>query len=269
MLFPSLTLAQRLEAHDLWNAQEHVRTQAALYPQTGALTLPVGGGLAVFAGVKSPLNGLYGLGLWEEATPAHLDEAEVFFRQRGLPMEAGVCPFTHPSFARLLVERGYVIHDYMNTYACELAGAIPEPALPAGVELRIANVEEARRWFEHSGAGGDWAEPDGISFMLVRTVQKASTHCFLAWMDGQPVAAGALDMHDGVASFIAGRTLPEYRGRGLQTALLRQRLRFAKAAGCDLALTHSRPGTTSQRNILRLGFQLVYTNIELAIPKID
>ena len=75
MLFPSLPLAQRLEAHDLWNAQEHVRTQALLYPETGAVTQPVGGGLAVFAGVKAPLSGLYGLGLWEPVTPAHLDEA--------------------------------------------------------------------------------------------------------------------------------------------------------------------------------------------------
>lgn len=265
MLFPSLSLAQRLEAHDLWNAQEHVRTQVQLYPETGAVTQPIGGGLAVFAGVKAPLSGLYGLGLWEPVMPAHLDLAEAFFNNRGLDlnMEVGICPFADVGLPRLLMARGYAIHDYMNTYVRETDGWVGEPVLPPGAEMRIANGKEARHWFQISGSGGDWAEPDGVSFMVIRTQQKADTQLFLVYMDGQPVSAGGLDMHDGVASFIAGLTLPEYRGRGLQTALLQARLSAAKAAGCDLALTHSRPGTTSQRNILRHGFQLVYTNLDM------
>jgi GNAT superfamily N-acetyltransferase len=265
MLFPSLALAQRLEAHDLWNAQEHIRTQAQLYPETGAATLPIAGGLAVFAGIKSPLSGLYGLGLWEPVTPEHLDQAEVFFHSRGLgmDMEVGVCPFADLSAVRLLAERGYIIHDFMNTYALEVSKLEFEPQLPTGANLRIAERSEARLWFESTEPDRDWAEPDGVSFMVIRTMQKANSQLFLVWMDGKPVSAGAMDMHDGVASFIAGQTLPEYRGRGLQTALLQARLSAAKTAGCNLALTHSRPGNTSQRNILRAGFHLVYTNIEL------
>lgn len=267
MLFPSLPLAQRLEAHDLWNAQEHVRTQALLYPETGAVTRPIGGGLAVFAGVKAPLSGLYGLGLWEPVTPAHLDEAEAFFRSHGIgsELEIQLCPYAEAGFARLLGERGYHIHEYMNTYARDLGDQLPQLSLPPSTRLRVATLDEARCWFELSGSGGDWAEPDGVSFMLVRAVQKADTQLFLAWMDGQPVSAGGLDIHDGVASFIAGMTLPAYRRRGLQTALLQARLSAAQAAGCDLAMTHSRPGTASQRNILRAGFQLVYTNNDMAI----
>ena len=265
MIFPSLSLAQRLERHDLWNSQEHIRTQAQLYPETGAVTLPIGGGLAVFAGVKAPLSGLYGLGLWEPVTPAHLDGAEAFFHSRGakMEMEVEICPFADASFARLLMRRGYTIHDYMNTYVRETDGLIPEPYLPPGANMRTATVEEARQWYEIKGEGGDWAEPDGISFMLIRTVQKADTQLFMIWMDGQPVSAGALEMHEGVAALMAASTLPAYRGRGLQTALLQARLSAAKAAGCDLVLVHSRPGTVSQRNILRTGFQLVYTNIDL------
>jgi GNAT superfamily N-acetyltransferase len=265
MLFPSLELAQRLERHDLWNSQEHIRTQAQLYPETEAVTRPIGGGLAVFAGVKSPLSGLYGLGLWEPVTPAHLDEAEAFFHARGLDMamEVGICPFADLSVVRLLVERGYVIHDFMNTYALEVSKLEFEPHLPSGATLRIADVSEARLWFETTESNRDWAEPDGVSFMVIRTMQKANSQLFLVWMDGKPVSAGAMDIHDGVASFIAGQTLPAFRGRGLQTALLQARLSAAKIAGCNLALTHSRPGNTSQRNILRAGFQLVYTNIDL------
>jgi hypothetical protein len=51
MLFPSLELAQRLERHDLWNVQEHVRTQAQLYPEVEAVAPPIGGGLAVYTNI--------------------------------------------------------------------------------------------------------------------------------------------------------------------------------------------------------------------------
>jgi GNAT superfamily N-acetyltransferase len=66
-------------------------------------------------------------------------------------------------------------------------------------------------------------------------------------------------MHAGIAARMAAGTLPEYRQQGIHTALLHARLQAALASGCDLAMVHSRPGAASQRDILRGGFQLVYT----------
>ena len=251
----------------MWSAQAHIRKQAELYPETRAETLAIGSGVAVFSGLKSPLNGLYGLGLWEPATPAHLDEAQTFFSERGVKFEAEVCPFADPSFAQLLAGRGFIIQDYMNTYARETKRVRAEVELPRGASIRTATAVEAKQWFEISESSGNWAEPDGASFMTVRTTQKAGTQLFIAWLDGEPVSAGALEMHESVAALMAGYTQPGYRGRGLQTALLQVRISAAKAASCDLVLVHSRPGTISQRNILRAGFQMVYTNIDLRKEK--
>ena len=44
--------------------------------------------------------------------------------------------------------------------------------------------------------------------------------CFVAEWDGQPIAAAALAMHDGVALLAGASTDPAFRGRGAQAALL-------------------------------------------------
>ena len=83
---------------------------------------------------------------------------------------------------------------------------------------------------------------------------------------GQPVGSGALEVHDGVAALMAAETFTAYRHQGIHTLLLQARLAAAVEAGCDLALVHTRPGAASQRNVLRAGFQLVYTDVTLAGP---
>ncbi len=56
-------------------------------------------------------------------------------------------------------------------------------------------------------------------------------------------------------------TLAEYRGRGLQTALLRARMAAAVEAGCEFAAVVTQGGTTSQRNAERLGFRVAYSKV--------
>jgi hypothetical protein len=147
----------------------------------------------------------------------------------------------------------------MNVYARHVDAFEDEsPSLP-NVSIRIATPDEAGLWFEQDGASGDWTEPDGLAFMLIRCILKSETRLFLALRNGQPVGGGALETHNGVAALMAAGTLPAFRNQGIHTALLRARLVAAVRAGCDLAMVHTRPGAVSQRNVLRAGFQLVYT----------
>jgi GNAT superfamily N-acetyltransferase len=65
---------------------------------------------------------------------------------------------------------------------------------------------------------------------------------------------------DGALAQMAGAgTLPAYRGRGVQKALVHYRLQEAHAAGCELAVVTTAPGTRSQDNVMRRGFELLYT----------
>jgi hypothetical protein len=174
-----------------------------------------------------------------------------------------VCPLADPTLLALLGERGYSVQGFMNVYVRQVAALDAESPSVAGLTIKVASADEAGDWFEREGAGGDWAEPDGITFMTIRCTHKADTRLFLAWRDGQPVGGGALEIHDGVAALMAAGTLPGLRQQGIHTALLRARLAAASAAGCDLAMVHSEPGAVSQHTILRAGFQMAYTSVSL------
>ena len=68
-----------------------------------------------------------------------------------------------------------------------------------------------------------------------------------------------MSIHNGVASLGGTGTLPEFRNRGVQKALLHARLALAAGSACDLAMVAAQPGSGSQRNIERQGFRVVYT----------
>jgi hypothetical protein len=102
-------------------------------------------------------------------------------------------------------------------------------------------------------------EPAPQPLLQLVSPARQQSLCFLAEVDGQPGAAGVLCMHEKVALFGGSATIPELRRRGLQTALLHERMRYAFDHGCDLAMTAAVPGSDSQRNAERKGFRIAYT----------
>jgi len=89
-------------------------------------------------------------------------------------------------------------------------------------------------------------------------------------VQGKLAACGTglvIPQHKVVALCGAG-TLAEYRGRGLQTALLRARMAAAAKVGCEYAVIVTQGGTTSERNAERLGFRVAYSKVTV-IRKLD
>jgi GNAT superfamily N-acetyltransferase len=82
---------------------------------------------------------------------------------------------------------------------------------------------------------------------------------YVALRDG--VIAGGASWHpaEGIAQFTGAATAPVHRRHGIQTALLSARLADAASAGCDLAVITTQPGSKSQQNAQRRGFDLLYT----------
>jgi hypothetical protein len=263
MLFPDLALARRLDLHEAWSSVEHARIQAQLFPQTGATSMPIREGAAVFCGKKSPLSQVYGLGLSGPVGPSDLNTIETFYRSRDHKVRISLCPFAETSLPALLSDSGYGVQHFMNTYVRQVSHPDYQPPAVSGLKITVATTAEARLWYEQLGGDLDWAEPDGIAFMTIRTTLKSGTRLFLARHNGQPVGAGALEIHDGVSALMAADTLPGFRHQGIHTALMQVRLAAAAEAGCDLAMVHASPGGQSEGNILRSGFQLAYTSVSL------
>jgi GNAT superfamily N-acetyltransferase len=86
---------------------------------------------------------------------------------------------------------------------------------------------------------------------------------FLAEVDGRAAAAATARVHQKLISLFGDSTLPEFRGKGLQPALIRARLLWAAEQECTLATAATLPGTVSQRNYQREGFQVAYTKMNM------
>jgi len=88
--------------------------------------------------------------------------------------------------------------------------------------------------------------------------------CYLAVTDsGEPAGGGAAAMRDGLATLFADSTLSRFRRQGFHRELISARLNEALALGCDLATASTLPGSTSQRNYERVGFEVVYTKVTM------
>jgi hypothetical protein len=85
--------------------------------------------------------------------------------------------------------------------------------------------------------------------------------CYIASVDREPVAAAALAVDDGIGYLASASTLPHGRGRGCQQALIRQRLRDAVSAGCELTSSLATPGSISHRNLERAGLGVAHTDV--------
>lgn len=62
---------------------------------------------------------------------------------------------------------------------------------------------------------------------------------------------------DGIGYFGAAGTLPQYRRRGIQSALIQQRLHDVPTLGCDLVVGGGSLGATTLRNQERAGLRLI------------
>ena len=82
---------------------------------------------------------------------------------------------------------------------------------------------------------------------------------YLALVDGAPAACAALYVHGDVGYLCMSATLPEFRGRGAQSALIARRWRDARDAGCRSVTTQTAFGGTSQHNMERAGMRLAHT----------
>ena len=80
---------------------------------------------------------------------------------------------------------------------------------------------------------------------------------YIAESAGKPVGMASFPVVDGIGYFGAAGTLPEYRRRGVQAALIQQRLHDAPMLGCSLVVGGGDLGTTTFRNQERAGLRLI------------
>jgi GNAT superfamily N-acetyltransferase len=276
-----LALARRLEGTEGRSNAAFVESRALHQPNAGAVWREVAGTMAMFDGVGSPLTQTFCLGLFAPCDAAVLGEMETFFAERGSNTLHEVCPLSDANVLTLLSERGYrpieqstvlwqpliastasapdasahdaSAHDASAHHACARGARTPN--------VRRIDADEVMTWADYAARGwGATAELADFMRNFGAVIGSArGTSCFVAELDGAIIGTASLNMQDGVALLAGASTLPEFRGRGAQSVLLRARLSYALAAGCDIAMMAALPGSTSQTNAERQGFRIAYT----------
>ena len=251
MDFVDQALARRLESAEEMPQVQYAHLYQKLKPEIGAAVEPICGGHMIFAGLNSPIGRTVGMGFDGSATAADLDRMEQFYRSHGAPSQIDVCPLTDPPLFEMLKQRGYGMAELNNVLFRKLDGE-DQPATPAGAHNSPGASPGSRGVCCDRGAQllSEWRCPEGFAEMIAPIYQCEGGILFTAEVNGEPVACGAgliIPERRIVALFGAG-TLPQFRRRGLQTALLRRRMEVARKAGCEYAVIVTLGGTTSMRN---------------------
>jgi GNAT superfamily N-acetyltransferase len=253
-IFAGTELAARIEA-----------AETALITAGAASSWPVAGGAACFAGANSPLSKVVGLGFAGVPTEAELDAIEAEYVRLGAPVQIELSNLADPQIGALLTDRGYRLVSFEN-----VLGARPAVgSVPAGVDVRIAGADELAAWidvvvdgFAHPDAEGVPSHeefPREVIAGAITDMVGAGAVTYLARCNDSIAGGASMRLTDGVAQLTGAATAPGFRRRGVQSALLAARLSDAHAAGADIAVVTTSPGSKSQQNVQRKGFQLLYT----------
>ena len=258
-LVTDLALAQRLERAEGMACARFVEERARRMPQVGAEWIEVAGAYAMFDGVGSPSTQSFGLGVFQQPSAEDMARLESFFRDRGAAVHHDVSPMAGISVFRMLSERGY--RPIELSQMMYLPSSCRPPAPETAVRVRIAGRDELETWAVTTAEG--WREltelKDDLLDLMRLAAYREGGPSFLAELDGKPIGAAAYFEHDGVAVLAGASTIPEWRKRGAQRALLHARLEYAARSGCDIAMVVTEPGSASQRNSERQGFRIAYT----------
>jgi len=241
--------------------------------QKRVVIIPIAGGTAVYAGPAAPMNKLIGLGFDGPLDLYLLNEVEREWRGRAEPVRVELSILAHPTVGEVLTGRGYRLHGFENVLGRSLKALEPANSNPE-LTVEVLQDKDAATWMDiavssfleldGTGSGPD----DSISreemarvlseFMVVPGFVR-----YLGRIGGKAVGEAAMRLDGGLAQIAGAGTLPAFRGRGMQKALIARRLVEARAAGCDLAVVTTAPGSRSQDNVMRRGFELLYTRAVL------
>ena len=198
----------------------------------------------------------------ENAIPDILE----WYRQDGLPFQVEIVPLlANSALLRSLANQGL----YQSGFHAALYG-VPDLDAPwnedNGVSVEKVGASGMAEFAETYVEGFEIAgphSPDRESSVnrVMQEYSQPGWTCYIARMGGEPVAVGALFVMSGVASLAAAGTIPMFRGKGCQSALIAARMAEAARLGCDLVVGHAGIGTVSQRNMERAGLRIAYTKV--------
>ena len=158
-----------------------------------------------------------------------LDAVEARFRAKLAPLQAEVATLAEAECAATLTRRGYVLQAFENVLGCEIGD--DDRAVPAGVVVGRMADGMGRQWLDVAVTGFMHPDTQGVvpEPLPPREVLEGALEAFadvpgflyyLATIDGEIAGVATMRLDGEVAQLCGATTLPAFRRRGVQTALL-------------------------------------------------
>jgi GNAT superfamily N-acetyltransferase len=214
-----------------------------------------GGGLALMARhLPVPyFNSVFGLGAGQEAQVAPL---LAWYREHGVAPRFEVVPgVASPDLCHELAKQGCYQSGFHCSFIREPDATLADNELLAIEQVTGRGIDE---FLETHAAG--WGMPDVAGFKANTRgwIDEPGWSLYLGRINGKPAATGVLYVKDKVGYCADAATVPAFRGRGLQTALLQRRIAEASAAGVDFICSGAEFLSGSHRNMQRAGMRLQF-----------
>lgn len=235
------------------------------YPQ--GKILDINGGAACFSGVDSYLSQVLGWGFASQPKQfkTEIECIEHFYQAQGhTRVDIELCPYAGSELALFLTRRGYGVTELNNVSALNLKGYSWDEQPLDVFEIREVLPFQLEEWATRVALG--FGYPDARD-QFFRYAQAKGVTAFAAYDQGQVIAGAIIAMYGEFCDLGVTSTLPIYRGKGLQKKLLQARLNFAKEQGLSWAIVTTEPGTVSDANVQKIGFQCAYTRVKMTLVR--
>lgn len=216
--------------------------------------------LAVRAFPIPLLHRAVGFGTLAEPTGRTLTGILRFFAARGLPARIEIAEgIVRPAATRLLERAGFRREsDRHQIHVLETSSAPAAPAIPG---LRVRRTAPAafgravRDGFEVSGDLGLLFERASAAHVRV---ERDRARGLVPFVDGQAAGSALLWLSPGVAGLYSGSVFERYRGRGIQLALIAERVRLGLARRRRVFTSQTEGDNASAHNLSDMGFRPLY-----------
>jgi hypothetical protein len=133
--FGTLQMARQLEAAEAQSAIAYVAALHRFRPGSRAAFQRIGAGIAVFAGIDSPITQAVGIGLDGPVREKQIEKLEHFYNARSDDVRVELCPFADKSVTDHFGRRGYRVLDYSNV----LLRPLDAPGTPSKSQKKSAS----------------------------------------------------------------------------------------------------------------------------------
>ena len=254
-------LVLRLEASAVSAGLNLVDSLRLLDPTSPADGCEFLGGALIAMGRGRYVNRAIGVSM-NELSASDVEAIEQFFVDREVAPSLELSTWAPAPTIAALARRNFTPNWFRSVFAISPRSL----DVTQSADLRIDRVgeEDVELWLDvfARGFGADHQDTRAISDEIARaSYASQGSQTFIAHLGALTVGCGAVQIVDGVAWLGGAATIPGFRGRGVQSALVAHRLRVATDLGCELGAATAYSGGASARNLSRLGFQHTHTQV--------